>query len=163
MVALSFVENFPGFALHIPSCIKFLLHIIRRVMAWLKQVLSRSRTSYANVLLQGRTQNTCYMSGGMCRVQTVLALLSLCLAGLSELLCLPCLFSIIPSTSHLLHLPRMLHKRERSFTMTGQSFLFHPYLQARLSTYKIRSLPPCLLYTSPSPRDRQKSRMPSSA
>ena len=25
------------------------------------------------------------------------------------------------------------------------------------------SLPPCLLYTSPSPRDRQKSRMPSSA
>ena len=24
-------------------------------------------------------------------------------------------------------------------------------------------LPPCLLYTSPSPRDRQKSRMPSSA
>ena len=24
-------------------------------------------------------------------------------------------------------------------------------------------IPPCLLYTSPSPRDRQKSRMPSSA
>ena len=27
----------------------------------------------------------------------------------------------------------------------------------------IRSTSPCLLYTSPSPRDRQKSRMPSSA
>ena len=26
-----------------------------------------------------------------------------------------------------------------------------------------RNLPTCLLYTSPSPRDRQKSRMPSSA
>ena len=27
----------------------------------------------------------------------------------------------------------------------------------------VNNLPPCLLYTSPSPRDRQKSRMPSSA
>ena len=26
-----------------------------------------------------------------------------------------------------------------------------------------KNVPPCLLYTSPSPRDRQKSRMPSSA
>ena len=30
-------------------------------------------------------------------------------------------------------------------------------------TLGIRGLLPCLLYTSPSPRDRQKSRMPSSA
>ena len=29
--------------------------------------------------------------------------------------------------------------------------------------YIIASTDPCLLYTSPSPRDRQKSRMPSSA
>ena len=28
---------------------------------------------------------------------------------------------------------------------------------------KVKLHPPCLLYTSPSPRDRQKSRMPSSA
>ena len=28
---------------------------------------------------------------------------------------------------------------------------------------KIKDIGPCLLYTSPSPRDRQKSRMPSSA
>ena len=28
---------------------------------------------------------------------------------------------------------------------------------------QISYFPPCLLYTSPSPRDRQKSRMPSSA
>ena len=28
---------------------------------------------------------------------------------------------------------------------------------------EIREIPACLLYTSPSPRDRQKSRMPSSA
>ena len=27
----------------------------------------------------------------------------------------------------------------------------------------VTQYPPCLLYTSPSPRDRQKSRMPSSA
>ena len=30
-------------------------------------------------------------------------------------------------------------------------------------TFRIRQLYTCLLYTSPSPRDRQKSRMPSSA
>ena len=30
-------------------------------------------------------------------------------------------------------------------------------------TEKLKALPSCLLYTSPSPRDRQKSRMPSSA
>ena len=28
---------------------------------------------------------------------------------------------------------------------------------------RVKSITPCLLYTSPSPRDRQKSRMPSSA
>ena len=121
---------------------KFLLHITLRAMAWLRQVLSRSRTSCANVLLQGLTLITCCMNGGMCRVRTVIAQLSLCLAGLSALLSLLCLFSIIPSTSHLLHLPRMLHKREQSFTMTGQSFLCHPYLPARLSSYKILSHPP---------------------
>ena len=32
-----------------------------------------------------------------------------------------------------------------------------------LSTGEIHALMGCLLYTSPSPRDRQKSRMPSSA
>ena len=33
----------------------------------------------------------------------------------------------------------------------------------RFGTVSIRSIISCLLYTSPSPRDRQKSRMPSSA
>ena len=33
-------------------------------------------------------------------------------------------------------------------------------IHASVSTYRVES---CLLYTSPSPRDRQKSRMPSSA
>ena len=32
-----------------------------------------------------------------------------------------------------------------------------------LAAYDSMSIKPCLLYTSPSPRDRQKSRMPSSA
>ena len=78
----------------------------------------------------------------MCRVQTALALLNLCLVELSVLLCPPCLFSIIPLISHLQHLPRMLLRREQSFSMTGQSFLCHRYSQARLFICKIRSLPP---------------------
>ena len=35
--------------------------------------------------------------------------------------------------------------------------------KTRLRIYEITQPPLCLLYTSPSPRDRQKSRMPSSA
>ena len=35
--------------------------------------------------------------------------------------------------------------------------------QLKMATYEIHRKENCLLYTSPSPRDRQKSRMPSSA
>ena len=35
--------------------------------------------------------------------------------------------------------------------------------EALITSYKAASIINCLLYTSPSPRDRQKSRMPSSA
>ena len=39
------------------------------------------------------------------------------------------------------------------------------YIEKKISQYKkfLKSSKNCLLYTSPSPRDRQKSRMPSSA
>ena len=40
----------------------------------------------------------------------------------------------------------------------GGSLVEHDYWGVKTMAYKI-----CLLYTSPSPRDRQKSRMPSSA
>ena len=36
-------------------------------------------------------------------------------------------------------------------------------LNATIDQYAYCKIEPCLLYTSPSPRDRQKSRMPSSA
>ena len=38
-----------------------------------------------------------------------------------------------------------------------------PVSKADISPVSIEDIHPCLLYTSPSPRDRQKSRMPSSA
>ena len=41
---------------------------------------------------------------------------------------------------------------------------FTPFINNKKMNYKeIKDILPCLLYTSPSPRDRQKSRMPSSA
>ena len=48
---------------------------------------------------------------------------------------------------------RMIAQGSRVIVSTGLTAL---YLRKHLSV-------PCLLYTSPSPRDRQKSRMPSSA
>ena len=48
------------------------------------------------------------------------------------------------------------------------SFGFYPGILFGMRTYEeekqtAQTHPTCLLYTSPSPRDRQKSRMPSSA
>ena len=37
------------------------------------------------------------------------------------------------------------------------------YKQPGVDKVKINNIKPCLLYTSPSPRDRTRSRMPSSA
>ena len=51
---------------------------------------------------------------------------------------------------------------ELSHINHGESFYRFPLSVERLSGQEDR-LPVCLLYTSPSPRDRQKSRMPSSA
>ena len=45
----------------------------------------------------------------------------------------------------------------------GVSKVFEEYEQAERSTSATHGGTGCLLYTSPSPRDRQKSRMPSSA
>jgi hypothetical protein len=42
-------------------------------------------------------------------------------------------------------------------------FAFALELFVRVEGFDVESLILCLLYTSPSPRDRQKSRMPSSA
>ena len=47
---------------------------------------------------------------------------------------------------------------------TKVSLLFDEFIKLEKATEKVVVSPPhCLLYTSPSPRDRQKSRMPSSA
>ena len=41
---------------------------------------------------------------------------------------------------------------------------FHPEILRKMGELGVLGLPiPCLLYTSPSPRDRTRSRMPSSA
>ena len=48
------------------------------------------------------------------------------------------------------HLSQLMHTLQQHLDATGQ-------------TVGERVHSPCLLYTSPSPRDRQKSRMPSSA
>ena len=47
------------------------------------------------------------------------------------------------------------------FLTGAQALVRVPIVQARRD--KQKNLNTCLLYTSPSPRDRQKSRMPSSA
>ena len=51
-------------------------------------------------------------------------------------------------------------RRPRS-AMRGMLQSFQPLLSAWSGKSELRNF--CLLYTSPSPRDRQKSRMPSSA
>ena len=43
------------------------------------------------------------------------------------------------------------------------SALFHPAMEAYLEGHEHRLVEGCLLYTSPSPRDKRQSRMPSSA
>ena len=45
--------------------------------------------------------------------------------------------------------------------MRGYEFGIPPFEAKRVDNYSLHRA--CLLYTSPSPRDRQKSRMPSSA
>ena len=45
----------------------------------------------------------------------------------------------------------------------GMDKFWHPLLDDLKKVFETTSGQPCLLYTSPSPRDRQKSRMPSSA
>ena len=49
-------------------------------------------------------------------------------------------------------------------TRTGAKLGLYPTINDALGQYPpLYGIPTCLLYTSPSPRDRQKSRMPSSA
>ena len=52
-------------------------------------------------------------------------------------------------------------KNKYYFNYGGQGPLPKSSLEAIVKTWEI--IQDCLLYTSPSPRDRQKSRMPSSA
>ena len=48
-------------------------------------------------------------------------------------------------------------------TQEPQSFITEEEYIARMDLTSLQQATTCLLYTSPSPRDRQKSRMPSSA
>ena len=61
-------------------------------------------------------------------------------------------------TEHLKVHKKDNHSRRGLLKMVGQRRSMLAYLQKKdINRYR------CLLYTSPSPRDRQKSRMPSSA
>ena len=48
-------------------------------------------------------------------------------------------------------------------TLCAPPTVWRMLVQEPLATYAVKLREICLLYTSPSPRDRQKSRMPSSA
>ena len=55
-------------------------------------------------------------------------------------------------------------QRRMRVMLQNESQQLTPYLEALWVNYQYKhEYNPCLLYTSPSPRDRQKSRMPSSA
>ena len=62
-------------------------------------------------------------------------------------------------TTELLTLARTLGEPAAVWVGPGYS----PAAQANLGEFGAVTVYVCLLYTSPSPRDRQKSRMPSSA
>ena len=51
----------------------------------------------------------------------------------------------------------------RKILIGGQSYQIGSRKLTRADLYQLRKLKDCLLYTSPSPRDRTRSRMPSSA
>ena len=53
--------------------------------------------------------------------------------------------------------------QERHFDGTIQMFMKYKVTETDIKRGRAREGRTCLLYTSPSPRDRQKSRMPSSA
>ena len=58
---------------------------------------------------------------------------------------------------------RKLYHREAGLSEPMLSELNGFFVRDRNTIYQLLESIPCLLYTSPSPRDRQKSRMPSSA
>ena len=82
--------------------------------------------------------------------------LSACLGGMSA-----------PSFAAGDHLITMQQADIRAFIndvsiVTGKTFIVDPRVQGKVTISSEQSLS-CLLYTSPSPRDRTRSRMPSSA
>ena len=82
---------------------------------------------------------------------------TLSLVGLMVLLLCPSALraQFVYGTTGLLHMPTGEMQRDKTF-MFGCAFLDTEATPGHWSY-------DCLLYTSPSPRDRQKSRMPSSA
>ena len=59
---------------------------------------------------------------------------------------------------------KIILKSETSLGLESHEELgFNSEEELELEISKLTKFRPCLLYTSPSPRDRQKSRMPSSA
>ena len=75
-------------------------------------------------------------------------------------------FGFVEALEHLaakagLELPKGSHSNEKSNPSKGRQSSYKKILSAANQFYHNTLI--CLLYTSPSPRDRQKSRMPSSA
>ena len=78
------------------------------------------------------------------------------------------IFIIIPSTTYANEIPSInkyfgisQQKTVINYEKSQPSSIDNPVVDPNFNT--MRSKDTCLLYTSPSPRDRQKSRMPSSA
>ena len=64
------------------------------------------------------------------------------------------------------HTEEVIRLQNKDVTVLISEFISGEILETFLQRQRGKRLPPyiaCLLYTSPSPRDRQKSRMPSSA
>ena len=76
-----------------------------------------------------------------------------------------CIESILKSNSNTYDLEiLMFNNSERQDIIETCKELAYLHQEIRLIDYRTnRGCSVCLLYTSPSPRDRQKSRMPSSA
>ena len=66
-------------------------------------------------------------------------------------------------TSHIDTMEKTIDVLEKEFAKTFEEAVVYRAFTSNMIIKKLKRTANCLLYTSPSPRDRQKSRMPSSA